>query len=720
MNIVIVAGGLGTRFGKLSIFPKILLPSYTEDSILKEDYNYFKGNNIYLIINEKFYDMVNNFITVNNININIIKSSKTSGSYNTLKEVKEYLPKEDILFLWSDLVLSKEKNIVDIINKNNNDNIIFTSDGSYRYIFENNQIIETKENNGNIPGIYYFKKLPDFEIENKKINFDLVDYIKEDLKNQNYLKIDLNNIIEYKDLKTYKKYLKNYNPNNTQTRFFNNLNIDKNKNTITKKAIDKNYYNLIDREIDWYNHYEILDKEQLNNREYSRMVPKILSTDKDKHEFTMEFLKDYISLNSFLETEKDISKIKEIYHNIKINLENRLHVPYDVNYNTIFGEDLYQEIVKKIIKRCENIKYMLINYDKDKTYNLLNKACDFLYDSEKKSKNYNKDYNTIKYYFFHGDLNGSNIMVNPNSLEVKFIDPRGYFGNTKMIGWKNYEYAKLIYSLSGYDNFNLKKQIYGETWPKLSKYLPIILEEFGIDQYNYQTEYVILVSCIYIALAGYISQDIMKANIAYEFGMKNLKETLDYLEMIKNSKKKNLFILEGFDRIGKDSNLKYIENKNIKDLSVYIQDENRVVPEYRNNNTEFSNWLKSYLYYQTQDLISLGKKSKKLLMTRFFLSDFVYSHLFGRKQIAELYRYDLEQHFNIHNIILLWENYSEYLKRCENINSEIEYSEKEFDEIQKLYKTNYNKENDFILLIKSDDSIEYVSNMITEILKLNL
>ena len=69
----------------------------------------------------------------------------------------------------------------------------------------------------------------------------------------------------------------------------------------------------------------------------------------------------------------------------------------------------------------------------------------------------------------------------------------------------------------------MKKQIYGETCPKLSKYLPIILEDFGIDQYNYQTEYVLLVSCIYIALAGYISQDIMKANIAYEFGMKNLK-----------------------------------------------------------------------------------------------------------------------------------------------------------------------------------------------------
>ena len=56
MNIIIVAGGLGTRFGTLSIFPKILLSSYKEDSILKEQYNYFnhKENNIYPKFDEAF------------------------------------------------------------------------------------------------------------------------------------------------------------------------------------------------------------------------------------------------------------------------------------------------------------------------------------------------------------------------------------------------------------------------------------------------------------------------------------------------------------------------------------------------------------------------------------------------------------------------------------------------------------------------------------------
>lgn len=36
-----------------------------------------------------------------------------------------------------------------------------------------------------------------------------------------------------------------------------------------------------------------------------------------------------------------------------------------------------------------------------------------------------------------------------------------------------------------------------------------------------------LVGVIYIALAGYISQDIMKANIAYDYGMRILKWKLE-------------------------------------------------------------------------------------------------------------------------------------------------------------------------------------------------
>ena len=56
---------------------------------------------------------------------------------------------------------------------------------------------------------------------------------------------------------------------------------------------------------------------------------------------------------------------------------------------------------------------------------------------------------------------------------------------------------------------------------------PIRLKWF--DQINYlnKKKYKVLVGVIWIALAGYISQDIMKANIAYEYGMQMLQDALD-------------------------------------------------------------------------------------------------------------------------------------------------------------------------------------------------
>ena len=43
-------------------------------------------------------------------------------------------------------------------------------------------------------------------------------------------------------------------------------------------------------------------------------------------------------------------------------------------------------------------------------------------------------------------------MISDN--DIIFIDPRGYFGDTKVYGLKEYDYSKLLYALSGYDNFN--------------------------------------------------------------------------------------------------------------------------------------------------------------------------------------------------------------------------------------------------------------------------
>ncbi len=53
----------------------------------------------------------------------------------------------------------------------------------------------------------------------------------------------------------------------------------------------------------------------------------------------------------------------------------------------------------------------------------------------------------------HGDCQFNNIIVNSNN-EMVFIDPRGYFGEYKIYGPKEYDYAKVLFALSGYDDFD--------------------------------------------------------------------------------------------------------------------------------------------------------------------------------------------------------------------------------------------------------------------------
>jgi choline kinase len=66
---------------------------------------------------------------------------------------------------------------------------------------------------------------------------------------------------------------------------------------------------------------------------------------------------------------------------------------------------------------------------------------------------YYKEGREPKTCLIHGDCNFSNAIID-NALKVTLIDPRGYFGESKCVGIPDYDYAKILYSISGYDNFN--------------------------------------------------------------------------------------------------------------------------------------------------------------------------------------------------------------------------------------------------------------------------
>jgi hypothetical protein len=63
--------------------------------------------------------------------------------------------------------------------------------------------------------------------------------------------------------------------------------------------------------------------------------------------------------------------------------------------------------------------------------------------------------NITKYNLIHGDTHLGNILLKNNMFY--FIDPRGNFGNSILYGLKQYDYAKILFGISGYSIFDNMK-----------------------------------------------------------------------------------------------------------------------------------------------------------------------------------------------------------------------------------------------------------------------
>jgi hypothetical protein len=131
---------------------------------------------------------------------------------------------------------------------------------------------------------------------------------------------------------------------------------------------------------------------------------------------------------------------------------------------------------------------------------------------------------TIKYEYvlIHGDCQFSNTLFDNINNNLYIIDPRGYFGNTKLFGLQEYDYAKVLYALSGYDNFNNDSEYFIK---KLEK------NSITIDIKNYEHLYSRLNHCIFnectiafliiiwISLAQYCENNALKCVSSYYYGL---------------------------------------------------------------------------------------------------------------------------------------------------------------------------------------------------------
>lgn len=230
---------------------------------------------------------------------------------------------------------------------------------------------------------------------------------------------------------------------------FNEIIFDETNNKVIKKAKNDHGIKKINNEIYFY--------KKILNLELNFNIPKLIEYENGIYH--MELLKNFMPITCVI----DKYNFKN-YIDIILNDINNIHKQTIYVSNFTIKNDIIEEVETKIFDRynetnwtekpyfnsiqtVNNIKIQNINCYVLKIKNTLLNLLD------------TRDY----YNLIHGDIHLGNILHNTEiSNKLYYIDPRGYFGNTKLYGLKEYDYAKLLFGLSGYsmfDNMNFQNLV---------------------------------------------------------------------------------------------------------------------------------------------------------------------------------------------------------------------------------------------------------------------
>ena len=457
----------------------LYIPSYNNQNKLLLYYNftliYWKKyvRNIYLTIPVEYNKITNfyieNFLYKYKSTIIIINYETIySPVYNINKIIFDELTKYDIHKLFISITHSYPPNssYLDKTKDNTNSIFIFTHGDNSQYKYNNkNKII--KEKNGNIIGIYLINNFKNYILndnyninDSKKYN-DFEEYLINIQKNHethenqemyetHEIKIPSINVIDYNIEESAKlKYSLHFYQNDI---FFIDEIAENNK--IFRKSKNETGINIIKKEIDFYKFIEknpaikILFLRILQIYENGYLL-------ENKNFFQEIFLQ--FTRNNIIENEKIIENIFDklciIHNSVRQNIPK---IEFLNNIKLIFYE--------KTIHKMKNIQSVLDYFPKFKKVNNI-----FIDSFEKTIKKLCKnifDYYTIledyQYNLIHGDCIFSNILYNSinnnmNNIEIVFKNPTGYFGNKNIIGLKDYDYSKILFSIYGYNNLFIEE-----------------------------------------------------------------------------------------------------------------------------------------------------------------------------------------------------------------------------------------------------------------------
>lgn len=223
-----------------------------------------------------------------------------------------------------------------------------------------------------------------------------------------------------------------------------------NDNILIKKAKNLIGETKIKKEIQFYK----------NIQKYNIIFPIPELFDIHESFFYMKYYKNHITLLQYINKNNEIHNQRnnnDIINVINTDINNLHQISKTVSKET-YNDNLVLETYQKINDRISDISHVIKKYDFIKKVNNVeilpyDVIMKYIIKYVNQFINSNQDYT---YYSIHGDLHLNNILINPDNLNIIYIDPRGYFGNSQFYGMKQYDYAKLYFGLSGYSDFDIK------------------------------------------------------------------------------------------------------------------------------------------------------------------------------------------------------------------------------------------------------------------------
>jgi dTDP-glucose pyrophosphorylase len=413
LSIIIAAAGQGKRLYSESLETPKPLFFFKNKPIIAHILDFYKekSDNIILVVsNNRLGQLLSSWLMVYYQNpswLSIVTQPTPNGTNDVVKLAQPHIKYEKCLISWADFILDRKS--FDESFDQDQESIFFTSDINCRFGIVDGKITQHKSNPGFI-GVYYFKNFKAIQSEYEDF---IENFVGQNVATKNISVISLGTINELVKEEAFKQ---------TSNRFFNKVEfIDE---TVVKTPLTQQGIDLQKKEIDWY-----------------KSIPESLVKYVPKHKVENNCL----ILERINGKPLSESKLDSFFWRKKLpELLKSLHSPSDMVVNKA---DCYSTYIEKPKQRLSEVKLFIDKWFDGKQ--IIN-GNDF---SNWEFPAIPDDLYPEKFTFIHGDLQFSNTMLTHDG-DVKIIDPRGYFGSTKLYGDPAYDIAKILYAVDCYHKIN--------------------------------------------------------------------------------------------------------------------------------------------------------------------------------------------------------------------------------------------------------------------------